>query len=52
MSLIIFFGMALCIFIAGVIAISVTLVQWRKQNKLKLQTNTHKMQETEDNDNY
>jgi hypothetical protein len=48
MSLLIFFGMALMIFIAGVIAIAVTVFQWRKQSKqLKLQTNTHKTQETE-----
>jgi len=40
MSLIIFFGMASLIFIAGVIAITITVVQWRKQSKLKLQTNT------------
>lgn len=40
MSLLIFFGMATMIFIAGVIAIAITLFQWRKQSKLKLQTNT------------
>ena len=39
MSLIIFFGMALLIFIAGVIAISITLFQWRKQRKFKLKNN-------------
>jgi hypothetical protein len=35
MSLIIFFGMALCIFTVGVIVISVTLNHWRKESKLK-----------------
>ncbi|MBC7752924.1 MAG: hypothetical protein H7Z71_01720 [Moraxellaceae bacterium] len=51
MSLIIFFGMALLIFIAGVIAITVTLYQWRKQRQLKSQNNIKaktkaKLQET------
>lgn len=47
MSLIIFFGMASAIFIAGIIAISVTLVHWKKEKKIKLQTNTQaKKQET------
>ncbi len=38
MSLIIFFGMAACIFILGVIVISVTVYQWvqlYKENKAK-----------------
>ena len=41
MSLLIFFGMALMIFIAGLIAIVITVFQWRKQSQqLKLRTNT------------
>lgn len=39
MSLIIFFGMALLIFIAGVIAISVTLYHWKKARSKKPNTN-------------
>lgn len=35
MSLIIFFGMALGIFILGVVVISVTFYQWNQQKKLK-----------------
>jgi hypothetical protein len=34
MSLIIFFGMAACIFILGVVVISVTVYQWVKIYKL------------------
>jgi len=33
MSLILFFGMALCIFIAGVVVISITIYQWVHLNK-------------------
>lgn len=35
MSLIIFFGMALCVFLLGVLVISVTVYQWKKQADLK-----------------
>ncbi len=33
MSLVIFFGMAACIFIVGMIVISVTFYQWYKEYK-------------------
>lgn len=39
MSLVIFFGMAACIFIVGVIVISVTVYQWYQEYKTKQQGN-------------
>ena len=41
MSLIIFFGMAACIFIVGVIVISVTVYQWYQ---IRLQNSKSKQQ--------
>lgn len=35
MSLIIFFGMALFIFLAGILALSLTFYYWFKEQKLK-----------------